>query len=330
MHRILILLLCPLLFFSLCFATVFDPRVITKIRHGIEKSLHYIEENVHRVNVDCLFGVVLTEAIMQDVYMNGSHIMDASSKNIIDKSMEIVHKAMPLVPEDKFWIAKFILVPELWQKEMVFKKGNLYSPVRPNYRIIEKIYESENVEIPLPNSDFCLHDISVWTSSLTPKTCRINKDCWDSYYGYNNISSGYTLTHKLLLLQLARARKCLIDENNYERETMKLCSSIFAEVFNGDYFHELDDIFDLFLEQVVLCGYEGYSEFFTNRWLHYILKSQEASGCFSAILTDNLKTRIKKRNMNIFEDGCVDHTTGLGAAALSLYYNFIIKESSVF
>lgn len=75
---------------------------------------------------------------------------------------------------------------------------------------------------------------------------------------------------------------------------------------------------------VLLCGYEGYADFFKTKWLIYILKSQKETGCFSAFLGDHLKTRIK-RNTNILPDGCADHTTGLGTAVLSLYYNFIIK-----
>lgn len=43
-------------------------------------------------------------------------------------------------------------------------------------------------------------------------------------------------------------------------------------------------------------------------------------------MSDNLKTRLK-RNYNIFEDGCADHTTGVGTAVLALHYNYILKKN---
>lgn len=44
-------------------AKVFDNKIITKVRHGIERSMEYIDNNYERVNVDCLFGIVLSTGI---------------------------------------------------------------------------------------------------------------------------------------------------------------------------------------------------------------------------------------------------------------------------
>lgn len=75
---------------------------------------------------------------------------------------------------------------------------------------------------------------------------------------------------------------------------------------------------------VLLCGYEGFTEFIRNNWLFYILKSQHLSGCFTDNLTDPLKSRIK-RDFVYLGNGCNDHTTGLGVAVLALYYNYLIN-----
>nr|XP_023023504.1 UPF0764 protein C16orf89 homolog [Leptinotarsa decemlineata] len=304
----------------------FQIQDIIKVRNGIEKSLMYINEKYKEVNVDCLFGVVLTQAVVQDVYQNGSHLMDESSQNIIRRSSNILNKTIPLVRNEELWVVPSLLNVDIWMKDLVYKYNDLYSFSKiPNYGILDNVHRFGDRNSQFPNSNFCLQDIANWTSKIMPRMCSIRGDCWKTYYEMDRFSSGYILTHKLLLLQLAKARKCIINKEVYDQETKLLCSLIYAEIYNGDYFKELDETFDLFLEEIVVCGYEGYTEFFQTKWLYYILDSQRNSGCFAAILTDKRKSKIK-RNINVFEDGCADHTTGLGMAALSLYYNFIVKE----
>ncbi|KAJ8948441.1 hypothetical protein NQ318_007964, partial [Aromia moschata] len=269
---------------------------------------------------------------VKDAYQNGTHIMDSSSLDIIDKSLLILEKGFSAIDSSKLWMVKYILDYNIWEKQIEYKDKQLGSFAgAPDFRILQNMmigYKNSNNR--QPSTDFCLQDIVNQTLELTPNLCYINLQCWKMYYVNNEPASGYTLTHELLLIQLAKARKCITNENEYVARTKHFCELIYAEVFNGDYFDILDEIFDLFLEessilQLFFCGYEGYTDFFKHKWLFYILKSQKPNGCFSAILEDNLKTRIK-RDTNIFEDGCADHTTGLGAAVLSLYYNYIIKN----
>ncbi|KAJ8935098.1 hypothetical protein NQ314_012994 [Rhamnusium bicolor] len=267
--------------------TFFENKVITTIRHGIEKNLEYIDNNYEKMNVDCLFGVVLST------------------------------------------VTKYMLDYNIWERNIKYRYNQLDKFSRtPDLRILADIFLHQNFNNGPPSTDFCLQDIVNLTTVLDSNKCFINNYCWNKYYVYDKQASGYTLTHKLLLLQLAKARKCIINKHQYEVRIKQLCSLIFAEVFNGDYFDVIDDMFDLFLEEIILCGYEGYADFLKNKWLFYILKTQRPTGCFPAILKDNLKTRIK-RNTNILEDGCADHTTGLGVAVLALHYNFIIKENII-
>ena len=84
----------------------------------------------------------------------------------------------------------------------------------------------------------------------------------------------------------------------------------------------LDDIFDLFLEQTLLCGYEGFADFLKIPWLEKIFEVQHDTGCFPVGVE-----RRGKRETNEWADGWADHTTGLGTAVLSLYLNYIIKNT---
>nr|CAI5860567.1 unnamed protein product [Callosobruchus analis] len=300
----------------------FDPKIITEIRNGLEKNLNYIEKNHMRVNVDCLFGVALTTALIDDAYQNGTHIMDKSSLKLIQKSLVILRNSIPYAREKSEWLTEAFLRPSIWRKNINFRSNALQVSNVPNFEHVKKIFDSDYADGS--ETDFCLQNIANLTNTVIPTRCFIDERCW-KYFEYDENSVGYLLTHKLLILQLAKARKCYLKEDIYKMKTDELCSLIFTEVANADYYGYLDNMFDLYLEEIVLCGYEGYSEFLQNKWLYYILKSQRPSGCFPAFLDDSLKTRMK-RNSNTLDDGCVDHTTGLGAAVLALHYNYIIKE----
>ncbi|CAH1978281.1 unnamed protein product [Acanthoscelides obtectus] len=303
-------------------ARIFDPKIITEVRNGLEKNLDYIDRNYKRVNVDCLFGVALATALIDDAYQNGTHIMDKSSLEIMEKSLVILKKSIPYSREKSEWITDAFLYPTIWRKNICYRSNALHIPNLPSFKYVKKIFNRDYIDGS--EIDFCLQNIVNFTNSMVPTRCFIDRRCW-KYFEPDENSVGYLLTHKLLILQLAKARKCYLNDNVYGTKTEELCSSILSEVVNADYYGYLDNMFDLYLEQVVLCGYEGYTEFLQNKWLYYILKSQRSSGCFPAFLDDSLKTRMK-RNSNTLDDGCVDHTTGLGAAVLALHYNYIIKE----
>lgn len=49
-------------------ASIFDNKVITNVRHALERNLDYIEKHYDRVTVDCLFGVVLASGKRTIVY----------------------------------------------------------------------------------------------------------------------------------------------------------------------------------------------------------------------------------------------------------------------
>ncbi|XP_072395701.1 UPF0764 protein C16orf89 homolog [Diabrotica undecimpunctata] len=302
-----------------------DKRVILKVKQGIEKTLEYLDAEYKRINEDCLLGVVLSTAIIHDAYKNGTHIMDRSSKEIIDKSQNLLQKSLPLIKSERKWTINSILDSRIWSKEIHYKYNQIDTFLKSNGdEILKGIYHCQDDELFLSNMDRCLMGFGNKSYQVVIKKCYIYKSCWDLYYKDDHFSTGYMLTHKLLLLQLAKGRNCLINKTAYKNKVRQLCSQIFVEVTTGDKYDVLDDMFDLFLEESLLCAFEGYTEFLSNKWLFYILKSQRPSGCFPVILTDKLKSKIK-RTTNIFEDNCADHTTGLGLAVLSLYYNFIVK-----
>ncbi|XP_049817051.1 UPF0764 protein C16orf89 homolog [Aethina tumida] len=207
-------------------------------------------------------------------------------------------------------MAKNILDDNVWMKSIIFQKLK-----KNNVKI------RENTDPVKFSTDFCFENIIHQTDIKQDLYfCNLNKNC--SNY-FNNVESGvdYSLTHKLLLLQFLKGRKCLINQSIYKDKTQNLCNRIYNEIEAADHANKLHQLFDLFLEQIVVCGYEGYQDFLKRKYLNFILKMQNNSGCFNAFPGSK-----RKRNIQYLEDGCADHTTGLGAAVLSLYYNFALKQ----
>lgn len=66
---------------------------------------------------------------------------------------------------------------------------------------------------------------------------------------------------------------------------------------------------------------EGIEEFLKEKWLIKILEWQNPHGCYESI------AKVKsKRTSNIIDFGCSDHSTGLGAAAISLYLRYQLTK----
>ncbi|KAF2904625.1 hypothetical protein ILUMI_01563 [Ignelater luminosus] len=142
----------------------------------------------------------------------------------------------------------------------------------------------------------------------------------------NHYVSAYGITHRLLFIQVAEALQCKWDKGWIDQKVKTYCSYIYWEALFNSKCEFLKEFDDLFLEQVFLCGYEGFMEFMTRRWMEHVLSIQTNDGCFGIFLKRGfrkIELRRKKREANLMKFGCLDHTTGLGAAVLSLFLRFL-------
>lgn len=120
---------------------------------------------------------------------------------------------------------------------------------------------------------------------------------------------------------------------------MELCSYIFWEAENIRRFNFPPDLTDLLFEQckqvtvyfgvvkalfvVVLCGYEGFAEFFNVEYLLFALNAQCPSGSFSN--TPPFENWRKRRESNRMVDGSSSHTTGLGISLLASFLRYLAE-----
>lgn len=76
---------------------------------------------------------------------------------------------------------------------------------------------------------------------------------------------------------------------------------------------------------MTLCGLEGFEEFMQDNILEAAMSLQQDDGCYGAV-ADGLRV---KREANVIDENCVDHTTGLGASTLSLFLKYYSQKQLI-
>ncbi|KAH0560524.1 UPF0764 protein C16orf89 homolog isoform X2 [Cotesia glomerata] len=162
-------------------------------------------------------------------------------------------------------------------------------------------------------------------NQLSGDNCRISNICMDMLLRKDG-SRGYPLTHRVLYVQTAKALQCT---ENYRANltdlTENYCRDIFNDLieleFNG--FPSMSQ--DLIMEQIFLCGMEGFLEFANEHYGNLIIRWQNSHGCFSSFNSHTVRSR-SKRETNPLDYGCDSHATGVAAAALSVLIREFIEN----
>lgn len=223
-----------------------------------------------------------------------------------------------------FSVVKAFLDPKRWRQEVHFKfgalspanyDGNLTSAEFDRYlNVVMGISETE--------SDECMLDI-VKSRNQSPD-CVVSDMCNSVMVEDRRNQSSYGITHRLLYVQVARMLGCSRPEVWFEDCAKRFCSHILWEsrtIANLGFNPSWDD---LLLEQIVLCGLEGFQEFLNEDWAEHILHIQRPAGCFGP--SPPSTGRRSKREMNYLTNDCTDHTTGLGVAGLTLFLEYFFKD----
>ncbi|XP_035195218.1 UPF0764 protein C16orf89 homolog isoform X2 [Oxyura jamaicensis] len=165
------------------------------------------------------------------------------------------------------------------------------------------------------------------------KSCVVTSTCRDIMTQLG--CSGYSLSHQLFYFMFADTKGCSDDlflrtqyyKNIFCASMMKINLQIESNGFESS-------SRDLFLENIMLCGMSGFSDFYKRRWLEKILTWQKPKeGCFGEPSKDfeysagtedqkKLLRRVKRRE-KMFTDGCSSHYTAVAVGALGgfLYYS---------
>ncbi|XP_048645153.1 UPF0764 protein C16orf89 homolog isoform X3 [Marmota marmota marmota] len=184
------------------------------------------------------------------------------------------------------------------------------------------------------SSDACLVQLLGTGDSSQP--CRIPDFCRTRVTQPN--CSGYRLSHQLLFFLWARMRGCTEGLFHQSQHYISVfCANMMELNRRAEAIGYAYPTRDLFMENIMLCGISGFSDFYKLRWLEAILSWQRPwEGCFGkpAAKEEDPPTapphrphvlRVKRREKQ-FIDGCSCHSTAVAVAALGGFL-YVLAES---
>ncbi|CAL7936370.1 unnamed protein product [Xylocopa violacea] len=306
----------------------FSPEDFEEKLVALYKVIDYIRQRPGQMNADVTFSVTIVEAnvaatlLHENVRYVGNQYRRALM--FILKLSDLTRRCLlyKVTPEseDVELLHKTLNYPVLWMKKVSWRRGALKEGrINPNltYRDVHKLVMQGTPKEE--ESDRCLAEIVRNKLNADNKILDLCLDVLTSQ-GPSRVR-GYPLTHRLLLIQIAKAMKC--DKGLASTElTLSYCSAILQDLIDVETAGFPYQTPDLMLEQVVLCGMEGFLEFTGKHYERLVLSWSHPSGCFSSFgntFHKNRTARVSRRASSQTDFGCDSHATGLAAAALSLF-----------
>ncbi|KAF5277225.1 hypothetical protein FQR65_LT03931 [Abscondita terminalis] len=334
-----------------------NDNLAVRVYTALDEVLKFICDNMSDMNVDGMFGVVMaSDRCFWDLVKVSHFEFDANfqHKVALYKTKSYFSAHLRSIPPEKSGpqfdhlvnltsyiihtfkrnhtnassrneiFMRYLLNVELWMRNINFVYGTLDSRSGVDFLTCAQYLESlANMHFSEELSDDCLSEV-IQGSVLDKRLCKVSSPCVE-FVDSNIVLPGYGITHQLLLVQSIRALKCDWNLAWIQKRIENFCSRIYREstkIQNCGYIPALDD---LFMEEVVLCGFEGFAEFLSREWMEHILRVKSSYGCYGTFTSASV---FEKREANLIKHNCIDHTTGLGAAALSLFLRFLIETGN--
>ncbi|XP_032684686.1 UPF0764 protein C16orf89 homolog [Odontomachus brunneus] len=241
------------------------------------------------MNVDVTFGITLTEAnlaaalLHENVWYLENRFLNALEDIIVlcDLTRRSLMNVVIPKNENEFLLQSVLNNPDLWIKPIswtrIFSRVRFNSSRSFNYLgIVNSIWRGTPNET---ESDRCLMKI---VHSSLHGGCRIPEICIQ-ILNRDDDPMGYPLTHRLLIIQIAKALGCRESKlAPFSYLVSTYCAKILQHLANLEAWSFPSVAPDLATEQIVLCGMEGYYEFADKHYEDLILSWPHQSGCFSA------------------------------------------------
>ncbi|XP_011164550.1 uncharacterized protein LOC105199243 [Solenopsis invicta] len=306
-----------------CFSSRTDARInrerLKQELVALENVLNYVGDRSEQMNVDVILGITLAQAnLMAVVTHRNTLCLECEFINNLKELNRLSNKIRIKLINTVFMKDEAILKlfnPRLWMKFISW--ASLFWKLRPNYSqplnywdIIKLIRHGTPNET---ESDKCLFEILYSSYKME---CKIPVHCIEILMKEDD-TTGYPLLHRLLIVQVAKALHCK-EAEQLSSLIPEYCAKIYRDLVNLELWNFPVVTRDLMMEQVVLCGNEGYLEFVDEYYENAILNWAHWSGCFGVFRYTDVH-KITRRSSSTIDYGCESHTTGLAAATLSVF-----------
>ncbi|XP_015215924.2 UPF0764 protein C16orf89 homolog isoform X1 [Lepisosteus oculatus] len=180
--------------------------------------------------------------------------------------------------------------------------------------------------------------------------CIVTKSCRETMTRFG--CPRYSLSHQLLYFMMGRMQGCsniLQGEHRQARANLTIrdyekifCSNMMKSNVEFEKDGYPSQTRDIFIENIMLCGLAGFSDFYKSSWLQHIFFWQDPEeGCFgkdewgsspeqesNLLETLQLRKRVKRREKTL-KDGCSSHMTGVAVSTLGGYLNYYLTEQDI-
>ncbi|XP_033216727.1 UPF0764 protein C16orf89 homolog isoform X2 [Belonocnema kinseyi] len=278
---------------------IFNTEEFDRRLNALWKVVNYMAHRAEKMNVDAIFGLTLAEAhIMATLSHSNAHFIQldhrlflANVGKICDDARRFMKKNVK--PENKVVAIMNEALNRLepWIYPIEWKNGLLAKP------ILRKLNNTHEISSKLLNSgtpsevqsDYC---ISNMLKGYPTETCKVSEEC-ELMLLRNDNPQGYALTHRLLLVWIAKAFHCQeLKLTTYIELASEYCTLILQNLIDIESLEFPPPGTDLACEEVVICGSEGYLEFSNDYYANLIMSWQQPVGCFDSQTT--LRSDIKE------------------------------------
>ncbi|XP_011312444.1 uncharacterized protein [Fopius arisanus] len=311
-----------------------DNSTFGRLLFTLYNDVEFMNTRKNQLNIDAAFGLALAEANIAAIlrsddrkYLNDKHLNSIIEiRELARESRKFVRENLKTDTDRRF--SEVLTRVDLWIRPISWKNHSSLVKSAPDRRSVGDLTHAGTPDEQ--QSDHCL--LIIINQFLTGKSCRLSEECLE-IITRNDRSRGYAMTHRLLISQVANALRC---EKNPSMDSRQLIEDL-CGIIHQDLQELMASGFpgvgvDLAIEQIFLCGMEGYSEFVTSRYKNFLLNQPNSLGCFSAsgFRRNHRMSNISKRSSNPMDFGCDNHTCGVAAAALSLLLRECIENSQFY
>ncbi|XP_051995531.1 UPF0764 protein C16orf89 homolog isoform X2 [Xyrauchen texanus] len=308
--------------------------VIDNILMSLSKGITYFDEQGRHINLDGVVGYTILQAQLREATRTWPHsdFLSLSQRSAAVSMLKRLNRSLStalyaLQGTDPKYFKEFepILDSSFWSLPAEWSSTDpslAYTSVRTMECYDEYL------------SDKCMTLLlGTWKDNGTP--CIITQSCRDTMTQFG--CPHYSLSHQLLYFMIGKMKGCSrMLKGDMRLSRVNITVEHYQRIFCSNMMKSNQDIFrnglpgqmqDIFIENILLCGLVGFSDFYKLDWLQSIVIWQDQEvGCFgkeediSQVFEEFLDVphkRVKRREKTL-KDGCSSHMTGVaGVPCLS-------------
>uniref|UniRef100_A0A3B3ZY09 Uncharacterized protein n=1 Tax=Periophthalmus magnuspinnatus TaxID=409849 RepID=A0A3B3ZY09_9GOBI len=326
----------------LALCTVSRAEVIDDVLNSLARGADFLEQQHELINLDGVVGYIMLQAELKQAVGSWPHSDPVSwaqrsrAVALAKKLEQSLDRAVSALKQndpnyyrefEPLLTWTFWLVPGSWAST---DPSLVYSST-----LTSECYDEQL-------SDKCLTLLlGTWKQNGTP--CIVTKQCRDMMTRFG--CPFYSLSHQLLYFMIGHMRGCsdlLRGDSRASRLNMTELS--YQRIFCSNMMKTNNDLLtealgplnaDIFLENILVCGLAGFSDFYKADWLQHILRLQDVEvGCFGRDKINIIYMLLQphhrvKRRERVLPDGCSSHMTGVAVGALGGYLNYYLTEQDI-